>query len=275
MTIRQLFLETTGQAHKRTTTTPMLMGQVFEAPVVEWYLARHPGYTWDASKAHHRTAPLVRGRLHCHPDGLITLPRRDKPSVNGEVKVPRMPWFDGVPLHAQWQAQGQMAVTGFEACVIVECVDLEVRGDEIVHIHCREHLIERDETVHEAIMEACDRFFTDHVLPRRPPPAEARDVHDMRREAPDESAVELPEHWVADLAHYETLTAERKRLNGDASKITKLLEAWEAQAIDAMGSAETAHLPDGTILRRKKTERRGHVVAPSTTWHLKIERKPR
>lgn len=278
-TPRHLYLRLIGAVHDRPTTAPMLVGQTFEPAIAAWYVARHPGYAWDTKYARREDPPMVRGRLHGHPDGLITVAGDAAPSINGEIKIPlhdRYSWRHGVPLWYQWQAQGQMALAGFAACVVVECTDIELRGEAVVHIHCREHLVERDEGVHTAILDRCEAFFADHVLPRVPPPATASDYDDMRREAPQQGAeITLDDNIESHASVWRAIRAEVSECESRARRLTKEAHGHAALVLSAMGDAERARLSDGTVLLRKRQERRGHVVQPSVTYQLKIEREKR
>jgi len=280
-TPRHLYLRLTGQVDDRPTTAPMLVGQTFEPAIAGWYLERHPGYQWDFAFARREDPPMVRGRLHGHPDGLITVAGASSPTVNGEIKIPlhdRYSWASGVPLWYQWQAQGQMALSGFDACVAVECVDLELRGDEVVRIHCREHLVERDERVHRAIDERTEAFFRDHVIPGVPPPATGGDYEELCRVEPrpySDEPIALDDNLTSHASVWRTIRGEMRELEARARKLDKEAREHAAIVIDAMGTAERARMEDGTVLLRKRQERRGHVVQPSVTYSLKIERQNR
>lgn len=271
-TRRHLYLRLIGEAPERVTTAPMLVGQVFESVIAAWYVERHPGYRWDAKYARHTNAPMVRGRLHGHPDGLITIAGDGEPTVNGEIKIPlhsRYAWVHGPPLHYQWQAQGQMALAGFQACVVVECVDLELRGDEVVHIHCREHLVERDESVHATILEECERFFTDHVIPRVPPPAVAEDYDDLKAQPPKgEVSMALDREDALLVDEWRLLSADKREAAKRVAELEKQMRAREALILEAMGDASTAVLPSGNVVERKARHRREFVMPASTSYHL-------
>lgn len=271
-TPRHLYLRLIGAVDDRPTTAPMLVGQTFEPAIAAWYLARHPGYQWSAKYARREDPPMVRGRLHGHPDGLITVAGDSEPSGNGEIKIPlhtRYAWVNGVPLYYQWQVQGQMCLFGFRWGVVVECTDLELRGDEVVHIHCREHLVERDESVHAAILDGCERFFVDHVLPRVPPPATAADYDDLKAQ-PAQPGLEtvLDDNIESHVSVWQTIRAEIAEAEARTRKLTKEAQAHQAIVLEAMGAASRARLPRGGVLERKATHRRSFTVAASTSYRL-------
>jgi hypothetical protein len=271
-TRRHLYLRLIGAAPERTTKMYMLAGQMVEGAIASWYVERHPGYQWSAKYARLEDPPMVNGRLHGHPDGLITIAGDATPSVNGEIKLAqfdRYPWRFGVPLWYGWQAQGQMALAGFRACVVVECTDLELRGDEIVHIHCREHLVERDESVHAAILEECERFFTEHVIPRVPPPAVAEDFYDLKAQPPrDGTEVPFPATASADLEQWLIAKQRIKEASAAMRSDERDLKHHEARLLDALGDAAAARMPSGAVLERKARHRREFVVPASTTYQL-------
>jgi hypothetical protein len=271
-TRRHLYLRLIGAVQDRVTTAPMLVGQTFEPAIAAWYVERHPGYQWSAKYARREDPPMINGRLHGHPDGLITVAGDSAPSINGEIKIPthdRYSWRHGVPLHYQWQAQGQMALSGFAACVVVECIDLDLRGDEIVHIHCREHLVERDESVHAAIFEECERFFAEHVIPRVPPLAVAADLDDLKEQPPQEGAsVSLDREDALLVDEWRWLSENKREAAKRAAEIEKQMRAREALILESMGTAQAAVLPSGAIIERKARHRREFTVAASTSYTL-------
>lgn len=271
-TRRHLYLRMIGAVPDRVTTAPMLVGQTFEPAIAAWYVERHPGYQWSAKYTRREDPPMVSGRLHGHPDGLITVAGASSPSINGEIKIPlhsRHEWRHGVPLHYQWQAQGQMALSGFSACVVVECLDLELRGPEIVHIHCREHLVERDERVHAAILEECERFFAVHVIPRVAPPAMGEDLDDLKTQPPQEGAeTTLAKSDVADVIAWCGLDAARRAHEREAAALKKQAQEYEARLLERIGSASIARLPNGDVIERKARHRREFTVAASTSYTL-------
>jgi hypothetical protein len=271
-TRRHLYLRLIGDIHDQVTTAPMLVGQTFEPAIAAWYVERHSGYQWSAKYARREDPPMVRGRLHGHPDGLITVAGDSEPSINGEIKIPlhsRHEWRNGPPLHYQWQAQGQMALSGFAACVVVECMDLELRGDEIVHIHCREHLVERDDSVRAAILEECERFFTEHVIPRVPPPAVAEDLDDLKAQPPQPGAeLALGAADAPDVVAWLGLCEQRKALERQAADIRRAEKEHEARLLERLGGASIARLPGGAVLERKTRHRREFTVPASTSYTL-------
>jgi hypothetical protein len=271
-TRRHLYLRLIGAVPDRVTTAPMLVGQTFEPAIASWYVERHPGYQWSAKYARREDPPMVRGRLHGHPDGLITVAGDEQPSINGEIKIPmhsRHEWRNGPPLHYQWQAQGQMALSGFAACIVVECMDIVLRGDEIVHIHCREHLVERDERVHAAIFEECERFFAEHVIPRVPPPATAEDLDDLRAQPPQAGEeLALGAADAPDVVAWLGLCEQRKALERQAAEIKRAEKEHEARLLERIGAASVARLPGGASLERKARRRREFTVPASTSYTL-------
>jgi hypothetical protein len=272
LTLRGLWLRKTRKQPERVAPGYVLAGQRYEPAVRQWYLDRHPGYTWDASNASRDVVGRRKGNLEGHEDGVVTT--ASGAQWVGEIKlnlVPGQRWYE-VPLWNQWQVHGYMALTDLPAAVVVQCVELEERNGVIVAIDCREWLIEADRKVQAAILWETRRFIREHVRTGRPPAAVPRDLDTLKREAPTVESVTLPAQWCADLASYETLRAERRKLDAASAKIDRLLQAFETDVLDAMGEAETAFLPDGTRLIRKRQDRKGFTVGPATTYKLVIER---
>lgn len=273
LTLRGLYLRKTSEQPERVAPGYMLAGRWYEPAIRQWYLDRHPGYAWDAQHADYTTAPLRKGNLSGHPDGIVTTPNGAR--WIAEAKLALMPgqrWY-GVPLWYQWQVQGYMALTGLQAAVVVQCVELEERNGVVVAIDCREWLIEADRRVQAAILWEARRFIREHVRTGRPPAAVPRDLDDLKREEPATPAAKQ----MTKTAEVTALLWQKKRAEQAAheakaralAKEAALDEAWLVQEMDG---CEAGVLPDGTLLRRKRQDRKGFTVAPSTTWKLTIER---
>lgn len=273
LTLRGLYLRKTREQPERVAPGYVLAGRWYEPAIRQWYLDRHPEYAWDAQHADYTTEPLRKGNLTGHPDGIITTAHGAQ--WIAEAKLALMPgqrWHE-VPLWYQWQVQGYMALTGLPAAVVVQCVELEERNGVVVAIDCREWLIEGDRRVQAAILWEARRFIREHVRTGQPPSAVPRDLDDMKREEPTVYSVALDENIASHASVLSTIRAEIAEHESRARKLQKEADAHQTVVLDAMGEAETAFLPDGTVLRRKRQDRKGFTVAPSTTYKLVIERK--
>lgn len=273
LTLRGLWLRKTREQAERVAPGYVLAGRWYEPAIRQWYLDRHPGYAWDAQHADYNMEPLRKGNLSGHPDGIITTAQGAQ--WIAEAKLALMPgqrWHD-VPLWYQWQVQGYMALTGLPAAVVVQCWNIEERNGVVVAIDCREWLIEADRRVQAAILWEARRFIREHVRTGKPPSAVPRDIEDLRREQPTKSGVMLGQVWADGAAEWTIAQERRRALLRQAAATEKLEREWETGVVAAMGDAEVAYLPDGTVLRRKRQDRKGFTVEPSTTWKLTIERK--
>lgn len=272
LTLRGLYLRKTREQPERVAPGYVLAGHRYEPAVRQWYLDRHPGYSWDFSHASRDVQGRRKGNLEGHEDGVVTTAAGAQ--WIGEIKlnlVPGQRWFE-VPIWNQWQVQGYMVLTGLPAAVVVQCVELEERNGVVVAIDCREWLIEADRRVQAAILWEARRFIREHVRTGRPPSAVPRDLDDLKREEPTVYSVALDENIASHASVWSTIRAEIAEHESRARKLQKEADAHQTIVLDAMGEAEVAFLPDGTLLRRKRQERKGHTVAPSTTYKLVIER---
>lgn len=274
LTLRGLWLRKTRKQPERIAPGYVLAGRWYEPAIRQWYLDRHPGYAWDEQHADYTTEPLRKGNLSGHPDGIVTTAQGAR--WIAEAKLALMPgqrWYD-VPLWYQWQVQGYLALTGLPAAVVVQCVELEERNGVVVAIDCREWLIEADRRVQAAILWEARRFIREHVRTGKPPAAVPRDLDAMKREEPRSGVVaELPIDIANLVSQWRALKEQQSGYEAQARNTAKAVARDEAAILEAMGAAETACLPDGTVLRRKRQDRKGHTVAPSTTYRLVIERK--
>ncbi len=272
LTQRGLWLRKTRKQPERVAPGYVLAGRWYEPAIRQWYLDRHPGYAWDAQHADHTTEPLRKGNLSGHPDGIVTTAQGAKWIAEAKLAImPGQRWRD-VPLWYQWQVQGYMALTGLPAAVVVQCWNIEERNGVVVAIDCHPWLIEADRKVQAAILWEARRFIREHVRTGKPPSAVPRDLDDMKRETPTLRHAALDENIASHASVWSTIRVEIAEHETQTRKLQKEADAHQAILLDAMGEAEAALLPDGTVLRRKRQDRKGFTVAPSTTYKLVIER---
>lgn len=275
LTLRGLYLRKTRAQPERVAPGYVLAGRWYEAAVRQWYIDRHPGYAWDAQHADHTTTPLRKGNLTGHPDGIVTTAAGAR--WIAEAKLALMPgqWWREVPLWYQWQVHGYMALTGLPAAVVVQCTELEERNGVVIAINCREWLIETDRKVQAAILWEARRFIREHVRTGRPPAAVPRDLEALKREAPAMGhMVPLNSGDIAIVEAWLRAKNQQSLAEATARRLAKAVAQYETAILDRMGDADTAVLPGcSEVLRRKRQERKGHTVAPATTYRLVIERE--
>lgn len=160
---------------------------------------------------------------------------------------PPSAWADGPPVHYQCQASWAMAITGARRVWF-----------GVLHIAFgrpafRVYLFERDDEDITTIVEACDRFWHDHVLTGIPPAADGTrattDAIAAVYTAPTEDTVETDDDLAAwiDLLH-------------DAERV---IEA-NSQVVDEAKNRIRAALGDATVLTRGVDGKGAPVIA--ATW---------
>lgn len=152
----QLYMEKVGEVPEPELNERMEFGLMLEDVVADYYMQRndvqvrrrnailqHPDYPW----------------MICNLDRVIV----GQPGIL-EIKTTnafnRDEWEDDVPIMYLVQVQHQLAVTGKEFCDVA-CL---VGGNHYV-----QHRVWRNETIIKQLIEAEDKFWNKHVVPRIPP----------------------------------------------------------------------------------------------------------
>lgn len=149
--------------------SPLIRGILFEEPVIKWYsIITGRSVTFPGTLQHPK-----HKRTFATPDGIATLPGGD----TRVLEVKNSTWMS----KPHWGDAGTDQIDScylpqvmFEmACAQLPKLDLCLyMGMEPVIYH-----VDFDEDTFEALREVCDRFYTDHVIPRRPPPPDASDSY--------------------------------------------------------------------------------------------------
>lgn len=178
--------------------SPLIRGILFEEPVIKWYALITGRTVSFPGTLQHKRYP----RIFATPDGVATLPDGDTRAL--EVKNSTFhsrdhwgdPGTDDIDECYLPQVLFEMAVTGLPQLDL--CLYM---GVEPMIYH-----VDFDEDTFEALREVCERFYTDHVLTRTPPPPDASESYARYVEkifpchhGPMVQADEEAARWMADL----------------------------------------------------------------------------
>jgi putative phage-type endonuclease len=168
------------------------------------------------------------------------------------------PGTDEVPGYYLVQCQHQLAVTGFEACDLAALFG----GQEL-----RTYTIERDEAVLSRLRLILSDFWA-RVQARRPPePTWSHSetpalVRQLQRGLPG-LAIELGEE------HAEAARRDRE-LGRQLAVLEKEREVIRARLTWVMGEAETARLPGGWRIHRRRVQRKAYEVPGGEYWTFRV-----
>lgn len=230
---RDVWLEKTGRVQEKTRTWPMLRGIALEPFLIEWFEDH------ERVKVH-RPVPTQRNRDT--PWMLVNLDGAGADESIIEVKTAnwwmREEWEDGqVADHAELQAQWGMAVVGYDrAWVIAAISDADPTWTPLT----------RDDALIGTMREACGRFWHDHVLADKEPPAGAIDLPELRKRRSEPQSVYLGDDESDSLAREYLAANEREK----AAKLAK--EEAQARLLQHLGDVETL-VVDGKVAATRKT----------------------
>ncbi len=150
----------------------MERGRFYERPTAEWRVYRHGGTLWEPGTIQSAKNPVAI----CTPDFLVE-------SADGwldlSIKCPgpftRGDWGDDgtdvVPYYALVQLQYELAVLGELRGIDRGEIAATIGGD----LRC--YPMRADLELQAMLIEAAERFFRDHILPRKPPPVDGTDSY--------------------------------------------------------------------------------------------------
>lgn len=188
----------------------------------------------------------IAPHLFATADGLAS----DETIVEAKV-TSSQPWDrSGPPLRHQLQVQVQLAVTGLERAVIAALH----RGTAF-----RLYPVERDDRVIDAIRDATERFWREHVEPRVCP----RDANGciprrllvLLHPADNGETVELP-------AEAEGWDDRLREIGKSMALLDVERETLRARLMDAIGDATWGRLSTGGMWQWRTASVRGYEVAP-------------
>lgn len=164
-------------------------------------------------------------------------------------------WAGRPPLYPRTQAQCQMAITGDEMCYVGAIV--------IGYMEIRLELFEerRHQGMQGLLLDKAGEFLRTLERGDLPQMDETRASYEawahMARLAEGETVRLLDPDAVAHAENWR----EAKAFAAEAKKMDERCKAWFAARC---GDAETIELPDGTVIKRSRVERKGYTVEPST-----------
>ena len=177
--------------------------------------------------------------LGATPDGMVLQQPEDEPGIL-ELKAPtdggRRLWAAGPPKGYIIQANVQMRVMRADWGVVSALIPPKPRWERVYN----------SPEMQEFIITGLTRFMEDHVLPGVPPPitGSSRDFEALKKLFPDS------ERKVVSLSPQGIENAKKLREARKAKTLwEKEVERLQAPLIIEMGTAEYAHLPDGTVLK--------------------------
>jgi putative phage-type endonuclease len=190
------------------------MGNLFEAPLLSYYAAKHgrtlakpgtlmhPVLTWAAAT----------------PDAVANAARNVQAKMVGRWMVDR--WDDGAPDYVQAQVQQEMHVSGLAVTDVVACLG----GTDY-----QEFEVARDEQVIGYIVEICARFWRDNIIGGQMPDIdgseEARRVLSARFPRPTAGMGDAVPEFVEMAQRYNQITRatgtaqEEKDILGNAMRL--------------------------------------------------------
>ena len=173
-----VYLDKIGEGKDRGENRHLQRGRKLEAIVADEYIARHPEDTLMAPQGVqiHPDHEWMLG----NPDKIIASPRHTKDGHGIlEIKVPSRHVYDkirlnGVPAYYVLQMQHYLAVTGLKWGTFAI---FNADKWELLLID-----VERDDELIKALTKVEEKFWNEHVVPRKPP--KDADKKEMRVELP-------------------------------------------------------------------------------------------
>ena len=215
-------------------TDAMARGNRYEAALIE-YAADYLGWAIEDDPEIMNFVCEDHPVFACNLDGFTTHGGDTDPYIV-EAKTTSMaseygePGTDDVPFSVLLQVSHQMLCTGFRRAYVVVLLGGFRLHEEI-------YVVERNETIIAAIIEAGEKFWNDHVLTGMPPEQnEPGNIEIFKR------IVRVPE-TLADVP--DKLIAAWEIGKADALLAKKATEKIFSELLQAIGDAEGSELDDG------------------------------
>jgi putative phage-type endonuclease len=230
-------------------------GRRAEPMLVGYFEDRNPGlFVVDCqARIVHPEVPWHRATLDGyvveHPDG--------GPLGVVEFKTTGFDVWDEIPDAYACQVQWQMHCTGTSHAWFGV-------------LHNRKfctYEVERDDRAIATLTEVADRFWNDHVLAEKPPPA---DAHKATADALAAAYPDPVEGAAAPLDDVADALAERARIKAVQSDAKVDLARAENAIKAALGNAEVGTIGGEPVLTWKKQHRDGYTVKPTTYRALNL-----
>lgn len=170
-------------------------------------------------------------------------------------------WEHEPPIHMQVQVQTQLAVTGYGW----GSVSAIFAGRDWTYFD-----LDRNDRFIKLALAQCAEFVDRVKTGHAPEPTAGADdskLLKMLYPVSDGKALILPDEFAAIHADIAGLTSAAKNATEEAENL-------KARVLAAMGDAEVAHLPDGTVgWTRKKIKRSGYTVQPTEFIQLTTKKR--
>lgn len=151
---------------------------------------------------------------------------------------------DQVPEHVLWQVHHQMDVADLQRAYVAVLLP---------RLEFRLYIIDRCEELCSIVREACERFWADHVVPRKPPELVIPSPDTLALIPRQRVCVQLTQEFAAPLTTYQQLGCIERR-------VKELRGNAKSQVIHALGNADEGVLPDGRVFTYHE-DRRGRRAA--------------
>lgn len=237
-------------------------GHLYEQAIRGAYLAGHPGYRWDGSRADYDAEPLLHRDvpLHGHPDGIITTAGEARWAADAKCYLARgLSGSRQVPAYVEYQLRGYMALLDVEYAQCVACWSLTEFGGRVAEMEITEHLYERDREIEEWLLSSLRQWWAEHVEADRPPVAGKRDLPALKSQRV-ESGIEvvLRPYLAPVVAKLATQREMAREHESHARAARSRAKPYEATIRQAMGAAERAAC--GEYLIERRVTKRGDTL---------------
>lgn len=252
-----LCLEKMGTLQPDPPTLRMRLGNVLEPFVADLYAEATGDKLYEAQIAVHSELPWC----FASPDRLTESGKLLEIKTAGQWSQEwGPPGTNEIPEHYLIQVHHQMACTGWDYCDVAVLF-----GREDFAIYC----VPRNDALIAEILRREAEFWR-WVEQRTPPPPDYSDPSTQRLIAAihgvEDREIALPED------HFLLAADEMEKAKAEVKRWSHLRDQHKARLLDAMGDAARALLSDGTVLTRKRVERRGYEVQPTSYVSFKIRR---
>jgi len=256
-----IYLSKIGQADENAMT-----------PQQSWGLRLEPAMAAAVMDEYGWTLAKVPSIIHREHRFLLASPDRMRTDGANEVvefKTSRSsdgwgePETDEIPLYYQVQVQHQMEVCHATYEVETAWVFVLIGGSDF-----RRYRIPYDPEFLPTVLPALEEFW--HRVETRTPP-EPDWSHPTTLENLQSLYAPVVGKSVALDAEMVQYATEYVQLGAEASAVNARRDEAKARLIAAMGDAELAALPDGRAITRRKVERKGFTVEPTSYFNFSIK----
>lgn len=219
-----VYLDKTGQLDDHDAGEAARWGKLLEAAIADEFTER-TGLHVAAEQL--CVAKVMPGWQRCTLDGLVLETPGPRPKHQAltdalgvlEIKNSAAWAWDTIPDEYECQVQWQLGITGLTHAWLAV-----LHGGRRLQIH----ELEADPAAFEALTQVAERFWTDHVLARRPPPADSsaattRALKDAYRDRATEGAIELTDAAHAAILAWQPTKQRAKEILQEVDLIENVL----------------------------------------------------